>query len=166
MLYCIGFMRVGYQPGVTFNAGSLATLRVRDDGQKVELIIKRQQLIDNEIDGLIKTPSIEVYNNINNSFVMFQRKILVNDHKSYYTEKDIEILDGLRTVVNIGYLKRIGTDDNFAEIDINKAFSNSFINLDNILIINEFDIGQECDNTVQIQDYDLYIVGGKDNICC
>ena len=96
-----GFMRAGYQPGVSFNAGSLATLRVRDDGQKVEIIIKRQQLIDNEIDGLIKKPSIDVYNNINNTVVMFQRKILLNDNKSYYTEKDIEILDGLRTVVNI-----------------------------------------------------------------
>ena len=49
--------------------------------------MKQQQLVKNEIDGLVKLDNEETYNNLSNAFSDFKFKVLRNEHKSYHNQE-------------------------------------------------------------------------------
>jgi hypothetical protein len=88
--------------------------------------------------------------------VDFNRALLKNNHKSYYTGRDVECLDRYRTIVPTGVLQEYGGD--CSEIDISKAFTSALASINQIPVFNEFDNWNTYDNLNDINDLSLYIV--------
>jgi len=86
----------------------------------------------------------------------YNKSLFEKEHKSYYTEQDIDVSDEYRTVVNVGKILEID-DNDMVEIDVSKAFTKAFSNITKIPIFNEFDNFIPYDNS-KFQDYNLYIV--------
>ena len=92
-----------------------------------------------------------------------QNKIFKKNHCSYYNDLDKIMLNEYKTIPHYG---RTSTDlieiDNLIEIDIRKAYTGAFIQINKIVTFNEFDIWMPYNNE-RIEDYTLYHVSTSDN---
>ena len=89
------FVGAGYSPGVNFESGRITALKL--ELNKIFCIIQAQQLIKSAIDGVVVVDSEEVYNNMNVAMCTLNSKLFLKSHLSYYTSKDLEVLDSYRT---------------------------------------------------------------------
>ena len=121
-------------PSVEFHAGNMTDIGLSLNNKKIIVFIKQQQLVKNEIDGLVKLDNEQTYNNLSNAFSDFKFKVLRNEHKSYYNQEDLEIYSECRTVANTGIMNIIHDIANTVEIDVSKAYSSAFCKITKILI--------------------------------
>ena len=131
------FVKAGYSPGVCFDAGRVTALKL--ELNKIFCIIESQQLIKSAIDGAVVVDSEEVYNNMNQAMTALNSKLFLKSHMSYYTEKDLEVLDLYRTKPICGNLRAQQPNEKFIEIDVSKAYTSAFCDITEIPIFNEFD---------------------------
>lgn len=154
---------VGYEPKTTYECGRLTRLIVKVNS--IVFIIRTQQLITSSIDGEVCVSSEDVYNNMESAMVSFKKQLFKKEHKSYLTELDIILLNEYRTVANYGILKTINTCD-LVEIDVSKAYTSSFVEINEVPIFNEFDNFKKYRNE-KILDYNLYIIKTNElNLFC
>jgi len=88
------------------------------------LILRTQQLITSVIQYPVVVDSEIIYNKMNEAMVNFNTHIFKANHKSYYTQVDIDILDEYRTVANLGMITE-KPNEKLTEIDISKAYTRS-----------------------------------------
>ena len=125
----------------------------------INFIIRTQQLIPSSLDGEVPGVSSEiVYNNMNNSMMNFRNHLFKKQHKSFYNNNDVDILDEYRSIVPIGNLYEL--EENLYELDIRKAFTHSLNQIKEIPLFNEFDIFKPYKNE-DIKQLGLYIVTSK-----
>ena len=127
---------VGYEAKTTYECGRLTRLIVKVNS--IIFIIRTQQLITSSIDGEVCVSSEDVYNNMESAMVNFKKQLFKKEHKSNLTELDIILLNEYRTIANYGLLKTINTCD-LVEIDVSKAYTSAFVDINEIPIFNEFD---------------------------
>ena len=89
---------VGYESKTTYECGRLIRLFVKVNS--IIFIIRTQQLITSSIDGEVCVSSEDVYNNMNEAMCKFNKSLFLLNHKSYYSDVDINILDEYRTIAN------------------------------------------------------------------
>ena len=150
-------------PSVEFNAGNITDIGLSFNNKKIMVFIKQQQLVKNEIDGLVKLDNEQTYNNLSNAFSDFKFKVLRNEHKSYYNQEDLEIYSECRTVANTGIMNIIHNIANTVEIDVSKAYSSAFCKITKIPIFTIFDKWQEYSGE-EIKHFQLYVVESKELI--
>ena len=79
-----------YKPGIGFTRGNVSSIKLELNG--ILYIIKTQQISPSTMDGFITIDQEAIYNKMNEAMIATQNKIFKNDHKSYYTNIDIDIL--------------------------------------------------------------------------
>ena len=82
---------------------------------------------------------VELYNKMSDVMFTFEMSVFKKDHKSYYSQQDINILDEFRTVANVGAILPAKEQKGMVEIDISKAYTAAFTKIRNIPVFNEFD---------------------------
>jgi hypothetical protein len=87
--------------------------------------------------GEVAVNTEEKYNKSNSAMTDFYKAIFRNNHKSFYTSRDVEILDCYRTIVPCGVFEQCDVD--CSEIDVSKAFTSALSGIVAIPIFNEFD---------------------------
>ena len=100
--------------------------------------------------------SEEVYNNMNVAMCTLNSKLFLKSHLSYYTSKDLEVLDSYRTKPICGNIYQLPTN-NVIEIDVSKAYTAAFCEISEIPIFNEFDAFRPYENE-PILPLNLYVV--------
>ena len=90
--------------------------------------------------------SEEVYNTMNLAMCTLNSKLFLKSHLSYYTAKDLEVLDAYRTKPICGNLCKQETSDRLIEIDVSKAYTSAFCEIAEIPIINELDAFKPYDD--------------------
>jgi hypothetical protein len=105
----------------------------------------------------VETNTEDTYNKMNEAMVQFETRLFRKDHKSYYSTEDINILDEYRTVANAGLLEKLPKRSELVEIDVSKAYTRAFMNIEQIPVFNEFDVWETYDQEKIKDDY-LYIV--------
>jgi hypothetical protein len=111
-----------------------------------------------------------VYNKTNEASTDLGNKLFRKDHKGYYNQDDINILDEYRTIPNVGVITDINafngrlkrkdpkiSERDLVEIDISKAHTAAFSKIKQIPIFNEFDIWRKYNNE-PLKPYNLYQV--------
>ena len=159
-------LEVGYKPGIGLIRGNIASLKLEFDG--VLYIIKTQQISPATMDGFICVDQEIIYNKMNNAMISTQNRIFKYDHKSYYTEIDIDIFDEYRTIPNVYMFdsKLKFKSSELVEIDVTRAYTAAFIKIDRIPIFNEFDCFT-CYTDQEIEELNLYIIESTTfNIFC
>jgi len=151
------FVKAGYSPGVNFEAGRVTALKL--ELNNIFCIIETQQLIKSAIDGVVVVDSEETYNAMNRAMVALNSKLFLKSHLSYYTEKDLDVLDSYRTKPICGNLTQRQDNVKLIEIDISKAYTSVFASITEIPIFNEFDVWRPYNNE-PILPLCLYVVKG------
>ena len=105
----------GVTPQKSYQAGRLSWLCIEVCDHK--FIIRNQHLSHSTTDGIIETEDVNVYNKMNDSMFDMEMSIFKNEHKSYYSQQDIDILDEYRSVPNVGSLAELNKCS-YVEIDI------------------------------------------------
>ena len=148
----------GYDPSIKYEGGKLTHIGLTLE-KKVHVLIRTQQLAPSNNDGECDVSSAEIYNDMSAAMNKFNHALFKPEHKSYYSKKDIDILDEYRTIVPIGMFANVGeyVVDDLIEIDISKAFTYAFSQIVEIPIFNEFDSFTMYNNE-PISLYNLYIV--------
>ena len=82
--------------------------------------------------------SEEVHNNMNLAMCTLNSKLFLKSHLSYFTAKDLEVLDAYRTKPICGKLTQ-HPNKNVIEIDVSKAYTSAFCDIAEIPCFNEFD---------------------------
>ena len=96
-------VKAGYESEPIFESGRV--VRIIAYFNNIPIIIKTQQLITSSSDGIIVLDNENVYSKMNEAMTKYSQQLFKKkEHKSYYTEQDIDILDEYRTVVNVGKL--------------------------------------------------------------
>ena len=72
-----------YIPHVEFTATNITDIGLSFNSNKIMVFIKQQQLVKNEIDGIVKLENAQTYNDLSQTFTDLKFKILRNEHKSY-----------------------------------------------------------------------------------
>jgi len=152
---------IGYKPAIEYKAGKISTILFSLNDTR--FIVKTQQLAPDEVDGDIVVNTEEKFNKMNEALADFNKRIFKNNHKSFYTCQDIDILDNYRTIVPSGVLVACSSRDvDLSEIDISKAFTSAFSSIERIPIFNEFDTWKPCRGrsfkTYDINELSLYMV--------
>jgi len=95
---------------------------------------------------------------MNEAMTTFNNRLFRQEHKSFYTQEDVDILDEYRTFANVGWLraKPKGLKD-LVEIDRNKAFTAAFSEITQVPVFNEFDNFRSYQGE-PIEDLTLYVV--------
>ena len=96
--------------------------------------------------------SEEAYKKTSEAMFKMNKSIFNENHKSYYTDTDIEILDECRTIVPAGLINNPEVEKNVAEIDINKAFTKAFTSIKKIPIFRQFDIWRQWSSELNVND--------------
>jgi hypothetical protein len=122
----------GYEPKVMYQCGRITRLFIKVNS--IIIIIRTQQLLTCCIRGMICVSGEDVYNNMESAMVNFKKQLFKKEHKSYFTDLDINILNGYRTVANIGMLKQHITLERKSEIYSSILQYKSYITKTNKLI--------------------------------
>ena len=130
------FVGAGYSPGVNFESGRITALKL--ELNHIFCIIQAQQLVKSAIDGVVVVDTEEVYNNMNWAMCTLTSKLFLKSHLSYYTTKDLEVLDSYRTKPICGNMTQ-HPNKNAIEIDVTKAYTSAFCDISEIPIFKEFD---------------------------
>jgi hypothetical protein len=93
---------------------------------------------------------------MNTAMTVFNHKIFLNGHKSYYTDFDLDILDEYRTRPLVGNLDG-QPSKSMVEIDVTKAYTSALGSITEIPMFNEFDALVPYDGSA-IQPQNLYVV--------
>ena len=170
------FKEAGYEPQIKWNAGCIKEIRARftyklehRKRKTVSYIIDTQHLDTDRINEDIHIECEEKHNFLSKVMFDFNKAIFTENHKSYYSETDINVLDECRTVVPHGQLMGENMKDvsysafppEVVEIDICKAFTSAFSKIKSIPVFNEFDAWRPFLNTNDINsmsNYTLYMV--------
>ena len=116
------FIEAGYSPGVNFEAGRITALKL--ELSNIFCIIETQNLVKSAIDGLVVVQDEQTYNNMNKDVSTLNSKLCIKTHLSYYTDKDLEIMDLHRSKPICGNISQ--ARDNLIEIDVSKAHTSAF----------------------------------------
>ena len=92
---------------------------------------------------------------MNQAMSAMNGKLFLKSHLSYYTDKDLEIMDSYRTKPICGNLKQQCND--LIEIDVSKAYTSAFNGITEIPIFNEFDAFKPYDGEA-VLPLNLYVV--------
>ena len=87
----------------------------------------------------------------------FEMSVFRKEHKSYYSQQDIDILDEFRMVANVRAALPAKEQAGTVEIDISKSYTAAFTKIRNIPAFNEFDHFKPY-NGDEMQNYSLYMV--------
>ena len=68
----------------------------------------------------------QIYNKMSDVMFNFEMSVFKNEHKSYYSQQDINILDEFRTVANVGAILPVNDQKGTIEIEISKAYTAAF----------------------------------------
>ena len=132
------FKEAGYEPQIKWKAGCIKEIRARftyklehRKRKTVSYIIDTQHLDTDRINEDIHIECEEKHNFLSKVMFDFNKAIFTENHKSYYSETDINVLDECRTVVPHGVLMGETVKDvsylscppEIVEIDICKAFT-------------------------------------------
>ena len=98
--------------------------------------------------------NVAAYNNLSETFNDFKFKVLRPEHKSYYSQQDIDEMNECRTTPNTGLIQTFGNVNNVVEIDISKAYSSAFGKSTRLPMFNKFAIRQEYKGE-KIQNFHL-----------
>ena len=90
----------------------------------------------------------------------FKKKLFSPNHKSCYSPTDIQVLNNYRTIVPQGELFKglDRLDVPKQEIDMNKAFTDSFNTITRIGVFNQFDNWKAYNRKCKIKDVNIYLV--------
>ena len=170
--------QIGYEPQIRYNAGrtteiimSLSHLidRKKNKYKEIKYIITTQHLDIDNINEDIAVNTEDKYNKVSEEMFKFHKKLFTENHKSYYTDLDVEILDECRTIVPYGRLVRLinGRDmhliynSELCSIDRRKAFSKSASDIVKVPVFKEFDVWKPYGDKYDVNrfgDYTLYLV--------
>ena len=96
-----------------------------------------------DIDNINEDIAVDTENKyikVSEEMFKFHKKLFTENHKSYYTDLDVEILDECRTIVPYGRFKHLVKDTELCSIDKRKAFSKSASDIIKVPVFNEFDV--------------------------
>ena len=162
--------QIGYEPQIRYNAGKttefIMSLSHLIDSKKkkykeVKYIITTQHLDIDNINEDIAVDTEEKYNKVSEEMFKFHKKLFTENHKSYYTDLDVEILDECRTIVPYGRFKHLNSDTELCSIDKRKAFSKSASDMVKVPVFKEFDVWKPYGDKSDVHkygDYTLYLV--------
>jgi hypothetical protein len=127
-------------------------------------------MIDWAIDGCMEVSDAGVFNRTHDAKTEFHYQLFKAEHKSFYDNLDLEILDECRTIANVGWLKsltekmtsskhrpRTISKSTLIEIDISKAYAGAFMRIKAVPVFNEFDTWEPYDGQ-PIKTLSLYMV--------
>ena len=145
----------GYEPSIMKQANRLTSIFV--NLKHILVIIRLQTIFNDRIHGDTCVSSETVYNNMHKANNQFYSSIFNPDHKSFYSNQDIAMLNENRTIAPFG---RLGEpcDEKLVEIDIGKAYSAAFGCITEIPIFTEFDIWKSYVVDTVINDLSFYMV--------
>ena len=150
------FKESGYEPFVKYQAGTISELkimwRIKKLKKTIHYTIQSQNLSKSKIDEDVVVSSEEAYKKTSEAMFKMNKSIFNENHKSYYTDTDIEILDECRTIVPVGLINNPEVEKNVAEIDINKAFTKAFTSIKKIPIFRQFDIWRKWSSELNVND--------------
>ena len=150
------FKESGYEPFVKYQAGTISELkimwRIKELKKTIHYTIQSQNLSKSKIDEDVVVSSEEAYKKTSEAMFKMNKSIFNENHKSYYTDTDIEILDECRTIVPAGLINSPEVEKNVAEIDINKAFTKAFTSIKKIPIFRQFDIWRQWSSELNVND--------------
>ena len=162
--------QIGYEPQIRYNAGktsefimSLSHLidKKKKKYKEVKYIITTQHLDIDNINEDIAVDTEDKYDKVSEEMFKFHKKLFAENHKSYYTDLDVEILDECRTIVPYGRFKHLVKDTELCSIDKRKAFSKSASDIVKVPAFNEFDVWKPYGDKSDVNrygDYTLYVV--------
>ena len=162
--------QVGYEPQIRYNAGkttefivSLSHLidKKKKKYKEVKYTITTQHLDIDNINEDIAVDTEDKYNKVSEEMFKFHKKLFTENHKSYYTDLDVEILDECRTIVPYGSFKHLNSDTELCSIDKRKAFSKSASDIVKVPVFKEFDVWKPYVDKADVNrfgDYTLYLV--------
>jgi len=132
---------------------------------------------DDAIDGIMEIHEPDTYNRMHDAKMDFHYQLFKNEHKSYYNQQDLDILNECRTTANVGWLKELPRGNvilptqhtrkafrraDLAEMDRNKAFTAAFMMIRAVPVFNEFDTWQPYTDLQPLRDLSLYLVEAKE----
>ena len=151
----------GYIPKLYCNGNNISG--VSFNLNNVCINVSKQNILGEGLDGEVIVQTAEEFEQLLTCKNNFQNKIFKKNHCSYYTDLDKIMLNEYKTIPHYG---RTSTDlieiDNLIEIDIRKAYTGAFIQINKIVTFNEFDIWMPYNNE-RIEDYTLYHVSTSNN---
>ena len=146
------FKESGYEPFVKYQAGTISELkimwRIKKLKKTIHYTIQSQNLSKSKTDEDVVVSSEEAYKKTSEAMFKMNKSIFNENHKSYYTDTDIEILDECRTIVPVGITRNPEVKKNVVDIDINKAFTKAFTGIKRIPIFRQFDIWRKWSSDV------------------
>lgn len=159
----------GFRPNLKYGIGKLSWVSLVVN--QTRFLFRSQQLIDWAIDGGMEVQDAGVFNRMHDAKTEFHYQLFKTEHKSYYDQQDLDILDECRTVANVGWLKSLTSwssnskyhrahtisQCNLVEIDISKAYTGAFMRIKAIPVFNEFDTWAPY-NGEAIRKLSLYLV--------
>ena len=162
--------QAGYEPQLRYNGGKVSEFimslnHLVDEKKKickeVHYIITTQNLQSDNIDEDIAVDTEDKYNRVSEEMFKFHKKLFSENHKSYYTDLDVEILDECRTIVPFGSFKHLNDSVEKCSIDTRKAFSKANSDIVKVPVFKEFDIWKPYGDKSDVNrfgDYTLYLV--------
>ena len=162
--------QIGYEPQIRYNAGKTTEFIVnlshlidkkKKKYKEVKYIITTQHLDIDNINEDIAVDTEDKYNKVSEEMFKFHKKLFTENHKSYYTDLDVEILDECRTIVPYGSFKHLNSDTELCSIDKRKAFSKSASDIVKVPVFKEFDVWKPYVDKADVNrfgDYTLYLV--------
>ena len=91
----------------------------------------------------------------------FHKKLFSENHKSFYSDLDVEILDECRTIVPFGSFKHLHNDVEKCSIDTRKAFCKAGSDIVKVPVFKEFDVWKPYGDKADVNrfgDCTLYLV--------
>ena len=154
----------GYEPNIEYQINGITKIKLKFN--KIKYTIKTQNLLTDSCDGCITVGTERIYNNMQLAFLNLNKAVFNPNHKSFYSDIDLKILNESRTIVPCGLLEEVkNIPKDIAELDESKAFTSSFINILKICIFTQFDIWKRFDATTmdfqQMPDLALYYIEVK-----
>ena len=158
-------VKSGYEPRISFQ--SIIT-EIRLKFGKTKFILKTQNLIKSSCDGCIAVDDEITYNSMNKAMFNFNKSLFNPLHKSFYNDIDVAILNEARTIVPSGlFCSAKAFPNDVFKADVSKAFTLSFMSMNEIPVFNQFDIWQVYTDNVDIttlHDLTLYYVEVKEEL--
>eukprot|EP00438_Fugacium_kawagutii_P023181 Skav227407 [mRNA] locus=scaffold5580:24324:27602:- [translate_table: standard] len=153
--------RYGYEPNIQHQINGITSIKLNFNG--IKYTIKTQNLLADSCDGCITVGTERIYNAMQFAFFNLNKAVLNPNHKSYYSDIDLKILNESRTVIPCGLFEELEfIPRDIAEIDLSKAFTSSLINILKIGIFTQFDSWKSFDATTldiqQMPDLTLYYI--------
>ena len=145
----------GYDPQIKFLGCKIQSINIKLN--RFIFIVKSQELLPDNVNEHIDCKDEIIYNKMYICQGAFYDSLFNPVHKSYYSKKDIDILNEYRTVANCCKFSDVPSSKNLIEIDISKAYTSAMQSITKIPIFNEFDIFKTYDGS-KINDYYLYII--------